>query len=89
MPNLRSSAKRMRQSEQRRVINQARKSDIKTAMKKVERAIEEDAPEEEARKLLSEVAAKLSRAKSKGVLHRNTAARRLSRMTRRVNEAYQ
>jgi len=89
MPNLQSSAKRMRQSEKRRLMNQARKSDIKTAMKKVEHAIEQDAPEEEARQRLSEVAAKLARAKSKGVLHRNTAARRLSRITRRVNEAYQ
>ncbi len=89
MPNLQSSAKRMRQAEKRRVINQSRKSDIKTTMKKLERAIEQNVPEEKARNLLSEVSAKLSRAKSKGVIHRNTAARRLSRMARRVNEAYQ
>jgi len=89
MPNLRSSSKRMRQAEQRRILNKSRKSDIKTAIKKVEEAIEENAPEEKARNLVSEVAAKLARAKSKGVIHRNTAARKLSRITRRVNKAYQ
>jgi len=79
----------MRQAEQRRILNKSRKSDIKTAIKKVEEAIEENAPEEKARNLVSEVAAKLARAKSKGVIHRNTAARKLSRITRRVNKAYQ
>jgi len=88
MPNLPGSAKRMRQSEKRRIMNQARRRDIKTAIKKLERALENSVSEEQARQMLSEIAAKLARAKSKGVIHRNTAARRLSRVTRRVNEAY-
>jgi len=88
MPNLPGSAKRMRQSEKRRIMNQARRRDIKTAIKKLERALEDSVSEEQARQMLSEIAAKLARAKSKGVIHRNTAARRLSRVTRRVNEAY-
>jgi len=89
MPNIRSSAKKMRQSEKQRRINKARRSDIKTTIKKLEHAIQEEVPEEQARTLLAQIAAKLARAKSKGVMHRNTASRKLSRLTKWVNEAYQ
>jgi small subunit ribosomal protein S20 len=86
MPNIKSAKKRARQDETRRVRNNARKTAIKTATKKVLVALDgKDLVE--AKELLKEVNAQLARAKGKGVLHKNTAARKMSRLAKQVAKA--
>ena len=83
MPNIKSSKKRAKQSEKRRIRNYARKSDVKTAVKKVLDAVEsKDA--ESAKDLLRIAQAKLARAKGKGLFHRNAVARKMSRLAKKV-----
>ena len=88
MANTASAKKTARQSEVRRVRNLARRSSVKTAVKKVLVALEEGAQQTAVRELLSEAASQLGRARGKGLLHANTAARKLSRLTRRVVAHY-
>jgi small subunit ribosomal protein S20 len=80
----RSAIKRNRQSLIRRERNNAVESTIKTATKKVQAAIE-SGNGEEAKTSLSAVTTLLDKAVSKSVLHRNNAARKISRLTRAVN----
>lgn len=87
MANIKSAKKAAKQSEVRREKNLARKTAIKTAIKKVVAAVEEGADYEVTQKLLSDVAAKLARAKSKNVIHANTASRKLSRLALKVNKS--
>jgi small subunit ribosomal protein S20 len=86
MANIKSAKKRVLQTAKRQARNQARKSSLKTAMKKVVAAIE--AGDIEASKtLLVEAESKISRAKGKGLLHHNTAARKISRLAQKVAAA--
>ncbi|GFP78628.1 30S ribosomal protein s20 chloroplastic [Phtheirospermum japonicum] len=86
-----SAAKRARQAEKRRVYNKARKSEIRTRMKKVLEALEvlgkkPDAQPEEVvpvEKLIAEAYSVIDKAVRVGTLHRNTGARRKSRLARR------
>lgn len=86
MPNIKSAKKRAIQSEKKRQVNLARKSSIKTAVKRVLAAIESN-DVAQAAELLKDAEAKISRAKGKGVLHENTAARKISRLAKRVSTA--
>ncbi len=83
MPNIKSSKKREKQSEKRRQRNYARKSDVKTAVKKVLEAVEQK-DSEQAKDLLRIAQAKLARARGKGLLHRNAVARKMSRLAKKV-----
>ncbi len=85
MPNIKSSKKRAKQSEKRRVRNYARKSDVKTAVKKVLDAVA-NKDVEQAKDLLRIAQAKLARAGGKGLYHRNTVARKMSRLAKKVKE---
>lgn len=85
MANIKSAKKQAKQSEVRRVRNLGRRTSIKTAIKKVLIALDKGVDFAQTKELLSNVAAKLARAKGKGVLHRNTAARKLSRLAKRIN----
>ena len=79
-----SSQKRMRQSVTRAERNKARKTVIKSKIRKVTDAItHKDATA--ANKALHEATVTLDRAAAKRTIHRNTAARRKSRLARRVN----
>ena len=79
-----SAIKRARQAEKRNTRNRVERSKIKSAMKVVETAVKGGNKEAAASVLLS--AAKLiSSARSKGILHKNNAARKISRLTRKVN----
>lgn len=83
MPNIKSAKKRVLQSKKRYQRNVARKSAIKTAIKKVLEAIDnQDA--DHAKVLLRDAEGKIRRAKGKGVFHANTAARKISRLAKRV-----
>ncbi len=85
MANTSSAKKAAKQSEVRQERNTARRTAIKTAIKKVLAALSNDASQ--AQDLLKDVAAQLSRAKSKGMIHANTASRKLSRLAKKVAQA--
>ncbi|ONK79271.1 uncharacterized protein A4U43_C01F4680 [Asparagus officinalis] len=86
-----SAAKRARQAEKRRIYNKARKSEIKTRMKKVLEELDvlrkktEAQPEEilVIEKLIAEAYSTIDKAVRVGTLHRNTGAHRKSRLARR------
>jgi small subunit ribosomal protein S20 len=82
MANIKSAKKKAKQDEVRRVRNAARKSSIKTAMKKVETAVEKGEETQVVLQLLRDAESQIARAKGKGVLKPNTAARRVSRLAR-------
>ncbi len=79
-----SALKRVRQAEKRRLRNQSWKSRIKTFTKKVEMAILEK-DREALQTHLREAIRTISKAASKGVIHRNTASRRISRLMKKAN----
>ena len=82
MANHPSALKRQRQSEKQQVRNRAVKSTIKTLVKKV-RATKSKA---DALKELKGAISKLSKAAQKGSIHKNTASRKISRLTSFVNK---
>jgi small subunit ribosomal protein S20 len=84
MATHKSAEKRLRQTEKRTAINRARKSRVRTFVKKVEAAIS-SGDKEAAQSALREAQPELHRAGSKGVLHKNTIARKLSRLATRIN----
>ncbi|HEU0156673.1 MAG TPA: 30S ribosomal protein S20 [Stellaceae bacterium] len=84
MANHKSAEKRLRQTEKRTAINRARKSRVRTFVKKVETAIA-GGDKDEAQSALRLAQPELHRAVTKGVLHKNTAARKLSRLALRIN----
>ena len=86
MPNIKSAKKRMQQNEKRYKMNLARKSAIKTAVKKVLIALKNNNIEQ-AKLLLREAEAKIARAKTKGVFHANTASRKVSLLSKKVAKA--
>ncbi len=87
MANIKSAKKRAKQSEKRREVNLARKSAIKSSTKAVLDALAQNADDATIKKLLAEAEARVSRAKSKRQIHRNTAARKISRLAKKVAAA--
>jgi len=85
MANIASSKKDARRSAVRAVRNRGLKSSVKTKITKARRALQEG--EEEASELGLGALAALDRAAAKGVLHRNNAARRKSRLMKRMAAA--
>jgi len=79
-----STIKRARQSERRAQRNRAVLSSVKNIMKKVLAAVESKNAAV-AKTALREATAALSKARSKGILRRNTVSRRVSRLAARVN----
>jgi small subunit ribosomal protein S20 len=83
MANTPQAKKRIRRNERRAEINGARVSRIRTYVKQVESALEAG-DKEQARAALQKVQPELARGVAKGVLHKNTAARKFSRLTKRI-----
>ena len=83
MANTPQSKKRARQSETRYAINKARRSRIRTYLRKVEEAIV-SGNGEAAAAALKAAQPELARGVTKGVLHKNTVARKMSRLASRV-----
>ena len=79
-----SAMKRARQSVKRNLRNRSVLSSLKTVMKKVETVITTGS-REDAEKALAQAIKALDTAASKGVIHKNTASRQISRLTRKVN----
>lgn len=84
MANIKSAQKRVRQTEKKSAVNLARRTAVKTALKKVHIALKDGVEVTQVQDLLIEAQVKLARAKGKGVLHPNTAARKLSRLAKKV-----
>jgi small subunit ribosomal protein S20 len=84
MPHHRSAEKRLRQTEKRTAINRSRLSRVRTFVKKVETAIA-GGDKEAAQSAFQVAQPEMHRATTKGVLHKNTVARKLSRLAARIN----
>lgn len=83
MPNKKSAEKRVRTSERNRIYNRYWTTRCKTSAKKVLEAVE-SSDRDLAVKRLDEAQSAIDKAVVKGVIHKNTAARRKSRLTRAV-----
>ncbi|MBM7066467.1 30S ribosomal protein S20 [Actibacterium sp. 188UL27-1] len=83
MANSPQAKKRARQNERRAAVNKARKSRIRTFLRKVEEAIASgDQPA--AKDALRAAQPELMRGVTKGIFHKNTASRKISRLSARV-----
>ena len=83
MANTASARKRIRQTEVRTARNVARRSRVRTFVKKVEAAIS-SGDKEQAVAALRAAQPEMQRAVGKGVAHRNTVARKISRLSARI-----
>lgn len=83
MANSPQSKKRARQNERRSDVNKARRSRIRTFVRKVEEALASGS-QESAAAALRAAQPELARGVTKGVLHKNTMARKISRLAARV-----
>ena len=83
MANSPQAKKRARQNERRYEINKARRSRIRSFIRKVEEAIA-SGDAKAASEALKSAQPEVMRAASKGVLHKNTASRKISRLSSRV-----
>ncbi|MEZ5757770.1 MAG: 30S ribosomal protein S20 [Emcibacteraceae bacterium] len=83
MANTIQAKKRVRRNDKREQINKARRSRIRTFVKKVELAVEAGNADE-AKMALKAAQPELMRGVTKGVLHKKTASRKVSRLAKRV-----
>lgn len=84
MPNIASAKKRLRQTTRRTAANRVRRSRVRTFVRKVEEAIE-SGNIEAAVQALHTAEPELIRGAQNGILHRNTAQRKVARLAKRVN----
>jgi small subunit ribosomal protein S20 len=83
MANTTSAKKAARQAERRTLINKARRSRMRTFVRKVEEAIA-SGNKEAADLALREAQPEIMRSALKGILHKNTASRKISRLSARI-----
>lgn len=79
MPNIKSAKKRVLIIEKKTLINQMHKTALKTAVKRFEKAAEENNLDE-AKALFGEAVSKLDKGVKQGILHKNAAARKKSQL---------
>lgn len=85
MPNIKSAIKRVETSKRKTLINAAAKSALRTSIKKCNEAIQ--AKDENASSTLSATVKTIDKAVAKNIVHKNTAARRKSKLARALNAA--
>ena len=83
MANTKSAKKAARQAESRTLINKARRSRMRTFVRKVEEAIA-SGDKQAAAVALREAQPQIMRSALKGIIHRNTASRKISRLSARI-----
>jgi small subunit ribosomal protein S20 len=83
--NHKSAEKRNRQSQVRRLRNKSNRSRMKTAIRKIDEAVIAGSADE-AREALKEAIPVIAKTASKGTIHKKTASRKISRLTKRVNQ---
>ncbi len=81
-----STLKRVRQAEKHRLRNQSVETKVKTYITKLEAALPSK-DKEGINKILNEAIKVINSAASKGIIHKNTASRKISRITKKVNAA--
>ncbi|PZD93965.1 30S ribosomal protein S20 [Paenibacillus sambharensis] len=84
MPNIKSAIKRVKTSEKRRALNASQKSALRTAVKNADVAIA-GSDADAAKSALVTASKKLDKAVSKGLIHKNAAARKKSRLAKKLN----
>ena len=84
MASHKSAEKCIRQTARRTLVNQNRMSRIRTFVKKIETLLENKASKIEAATALVQAERELMRGVSKGLLHKNTVARKVSRLAKKV-----
>lgn len=84
MANHKSALKRARQNEKKRIRNKSTKTRVKNVEKSVRLAVN-DKSKEAALDKLNAAQSIIDKAAKKGVIHKNTASRKLSRLSRQVN----
>lgn len=85
MANHKSAEKRVRQNEKRNLINRANRSKVRTQIKKLRSALSHS-DKAGATELLNPTVSLIDKMVNKGIIHRNTAARYKSRLTKHVAE---
>ena len=85
MPNIKSSERSVKTDAERRAQNYGVRSSVKTATRKVIEAVKSS--NEDAKDLLIKASSVIDKAAAKGVIHKNAAARKKSRLARRLNKA--
>ncbi|PLR93802.1 30S ribosomal protein S20 [Bacillus sp. T33-2] len=83
MPNIKSAIKRVKTSEASKAHNATIKSSMRTAVKKAEAGITNN--DAQAKEAFAEAASKLDKAAAKGLIHKNAAARKKSRLMKKLN----
>ncbi|MDQ0218241.1 30S ribosomal protein S20 [Peribacillus cavernae] len=84
MPNIKSAIKRVKTNDERRAHNSTVKSTMRTSLKNVETALANNEVEA-AKEALLTASKKLDKAASKGLIHKNAAARKKSRLAKRLH----
>ncbi|NDD26872.1 MAG: 30S ribosomal protein S20 [Proteobacteria bacterium] len=85
MANTKSAKKSIKVNERRRVRNQAARSAVKTAVKRTVDAVKKNV--EEGKTIANAAFSVIDKAAVKGIIHKNTAARKKSRLARKLNKA--
>lgn len=85
MANSLSSKKRIRQNEKRRLLNRARSSAVKTQIKKFESAVHDSSDLGQVETEMRLAQKKIQQLAANGVIHKKTASRKISRLTRAFN----
>ena len=85
MANHKSALKRAKQNEIQRIRNKGYKTRVKKAVKEVRTALTENTPAQ-AKETLVKAVSLIQKSASKGVIHKNQAARKVSRLTLQVNK---
>lgn len=84
MPNIKSAIKRVKTNEKRRALNASQKSALRSAVKSADQAIA-GTDVEAAKAALIVATKKLDKAVTKGLIHKNAASRKKSRLAKRLN----
>ena len=83
MANIASAKKRARQAEERRLRNKSRRSEMRTSMKKVLKAVK-TGDHDQAQQAFRSAVRVLDRSANRGIIHKNKAARHKSRLNAKV-----
>lgn len=84
MPNIKSAIKRVKTSEKRRALNASQKSALRTSVKAADVALANNEAETAAAAVKA-ASTKLDKAVTKGLIHKNAAARKKSRLAKKLN----
>ncbi|MDD2392925.1 MAG: 30S ribosomal protein S20 [Eubacteriales bacterium] len=85
MPNIKSAIKRVSVTAKKTEVNKQQKSAVRTDIKKARTAVANGAPD--AKETVDKAMVRIDKAASKGYMHKNTAARKKSRLAKALNTA--